>query len=141
MGRDEAGQLGYFDVVHPTYTIIHADHQISSCWSAYTANFAAFYARVEADEAQAAQATGPVGKPDQPANRFEAGMLPWLHFDSYTPMPAAGLSTFQPVLQAGKYLDGQMPLSITVNHAVADGYHVSELFRRLQAAFETPDWL
>ncbi len=139
--RDASGQLGYFDQLNPAYTVIHEDHQISGCWSDYTADFATFYARVEADEAQAAQATGPVGKADQPANSFEAGMLPWLHFDSYTPLPANGLPNFQPVLQAGRYVDGQMPLSITANHAVADGYHVSELFTRLQQAFTTPDWL
>lgn len=141
IGTNNDGQLGYFDVLNPSYTIIHENHQISSCWSAYTEDFATFYARVEADEALAAKATGPMGKPDQPVNSFEAGMMPWLHFDGYTPLPTNGLPNFQPVLQAGRYADGQLPLSITAHHAVADGYHVSELFNRLQDAFDHPDWL
>jgi chloramphenicol O-acetyltransferase type A len=33
-----------------------------------------------------------------------------------------------------------MPLSITANHAVADGYHVSDLLNQLQQAFNQPIW-
>lgn len=138
-------RLGYFAALHPSYTVIHPDHTISSCWTAYQPDFAAFYAAVAADEAVAAHAQGPVGKPDQPANCFEAGMLPWLHFDSYTPQPVNGLQAFTPVLQAGRYEEfaGRllMPLSITANHAVVDGYHVSQLFQALQHAFDAPTWL
>ena len=144
IGRNVEGQLGYFDQLNPSYTVMHEDHTITSCWSEYTPDFKMFVQCVQTDSLAALQVNGPVGKPDQPANSFEAGMLPWVHFDSYTPIPVNGLPSFAPVLQAGQWqvVDGRrlMPLSITANHAVADGYHVSELFSRLQHNFAEPNW-
>ena len=144
IGRNAEGQLGYFNQLNPSYTVMHEDHTITSCWSEYTSNFKIFAQRVHADSEAALQVNGPVGKPDQPVNNFEAGMLPWVNFDSYTPMPINGLPSFAPVLQAGQWqvVDGRrlMPLSITANHAVADGYHVSKLFSRLQHNFAEPNW-
>ncbi|WP_125707276.1 CatA-like O-acetyltransferase [Lacticaseibacillus porcinae] len=144
IGRNDEGQLGYFDHLNPSYTVIHDDHTITSCWSEYDPDFQTFSQCVHDDTQAAVQVAGPVGKADQPSNSFEAGMLPWVHFDSYTPMPVNGLPSFAPVLQAGRWevIDGKrmMPLSITANHAVADGYHVSDLFTRLQQAFSHPTW-
>jgi chloramphenicol O-acetyltransferase type A len=144
IGRDAEGQLGYFDQLNPSYTVMHDNHTITSCWSDYTPDFPMFVQRVHDDSEAAQQISGPVGKPDQPINSFEAGMLPWVHFDSYTPMPVNGLPSFAPVLQAGQWqvVSGRrlMPLSITANHAVADGYHVSNLLNQLQQAFNQPTW-
>ncbi len=144
IGRNAEGQLGYFDQLNPSYTVMHNDHTITSCWSEYTPAFKTFVQRVDDDSQAAPQASGPVGKADQPSNSFEAGMLPWVHFDSYTPMPVNGLANFAPVLQAGQWQvdNGRrlMPLSITANHAVADGYHVSDLLNQLQQAFNQPIW-
>ncbi|KRL43822.1 CatA-like O-acetyltransferase [Lacticaseibacillus manihotivorans] len=144
IGSNGDGQLGYFNQLNPSYTVMHEDHTITSCWSDYTPDFKTFVQHVQTDCQAALQVNGPVGKPDQPVNSFEAGMLPWVHFDSYTPMPVNGLPSFAPVLQAGQWqvVDGRrlMPLSITANHAVADGYHVTNLLNQLQHAFNQPTW-
>jgi chloramphenicol O-acetyltransferase type A len=136
------GQLGHYDLLHPNYTLIRPDHSMLAAWTLYTPNFSEFYHRFLDDEAAAMQvAAGPVGKADAPVNSFACGMLPWLHFDSYTPMPQNGLPNFAPVLQAGRYQDEHMPVSLTVAHAAADGYHAAEFFTRLQTMFNKPDWL
>ena len=37
MGRDKDGNPGYYDVLHPNYTIFHEDdHTFSDVWTAYT---------------------------------------------------------------------------------------------------------
>lgn len=142
---DNDGQLGYYNQLTPSYSVIHDDHSISSCWTTFDPELAVFYAQVQADMQQVRHAHGPVGKPDAPANSFECGMLPWLAFDSYTPQPVDGLPSLFPVLQAGRYtqVEGRwlMPVSLTVNHAVADGYHASAYLNALQALLADPTWL
>jgi len=70
------------------------------------------------------------------------GMLPWITFTHYSPIPFATIKNYFPVLQAGKFLDKEgkkmMPLSIMVYHAVADGYHVSLFLEKFQNAMSTP---
>lgn len=138
-------QLVTFDVVHPSYTIIHDDHSMSNLWTAYTADFATFNQNYLADLAQYGQQPGTMPKAPQSPNLFTIGSLPWVNFTAYTPLPFTPLQTFQPIFQAGKFtVTGSqtiMPLSITIHHAVADGYHVSTLFNDLQADFNQPEQL
>ncbi|MFC6181552.1 chloramphenicol acetyltransferase [Lactiplantibacillus daowaiensis] len=135
-------QLVTFDVVHPSYTVLHDDHSMSNLWTAYTPEFTTFNQWYLADLAQYGHITGPMPKAPQSPNLFTIGSLPWVEFTSYTPLPFTPLNTFFPVFQAGKFtvhgLQTTMPLSITIHHAVADGYHVSKLFNDLQAAFNQP---
>lgn len=50
-------------------------------------------------------------------------------FKSYGQWGAA----FFPIITAGKYDDNyQMPVNITIAHAVADGYHIGLFFEYLQ---------
>lgn len=137
-------QLVTYDVVHPSYTVMHADHTISNLWTAYDQNFQSFYAAYLADQQQYGQIPGPMPKPPVSANLFTIGSMPWLDFTSYTPLPFTPLQSFLPVFQAGKFTTHadqriMMPLSMTVHHAVADGYHVSRLLNELQTVFKQPE--
>lgn len=139
-----ADQLGTFDVLHPSYTVIHADHTIANLWTAYEADFEAFYANYLADVAQYGDVPGPMPKAPQSANLFTIGCLPWVSFTNYTPLPFTPLTSYQPIFQAGKFVTTAagrttMPLSLTVHHAVADGYHASLLLNDIQAAFYHPE--
>ncbi len=135
-------QLVTFDVLHPSYTVIHADHSISNLWTAYDADFKVFYDRYLADLEQYGDVAGPMPKAPQSPNLVNIGSLPWVNFTSYTPLPFKPLDSFFPIFQAGQFkLTGAqtpMPLSITINHATADGYHVSAFFNELQALFNDP---
>ena len=40
MGRDKEGNPGYYDILHPNYTIFHEDdHTFSDVWTGYTEDF------------------------------------------------------------------------------------------------------
>ncbi|CAJ1227807.1 chloramphenicol acetyltransferase CAT [Levilactobacillus zymae] len=139
----ETEQLVTYDVVHPSYTVIHPDHTISNLWTAYESDFTAFYQNYLADLDQYGAVPGPMPKAPQSPNLFTIGSLPWLDFTSYTPLPFTPLTTYTPVFQAGKFTthDEQitLPLSLTVHHAVSDGYQASALLNELQAAFRQPE--
>lgn len=143
----EDGKLYRYDVLHPSYSIFHDDdHSISSLWTAYDPDFRQFYQNYLADQATYGDAHTPMPKAPQSANTYMIGSIPWTHFTSYTPLPFTPLNTFFPVVQAGQFREEnnrwQMPLSITIHHAVADGYQVSQLFHQIQDAFSHPaSWL
>lgn len=136
-------QLVTFDVLHPSYTVIHADHSISNLWTAYDPDFNVFYQRYLSDLDQYGDVCGPMPKAPRSANLVNVGSLPWVNFSSYTPLPFKPLTTFFPIFQAGQFqtVGNQvtMPLSVTINHATADGYHVSTLFNELQRGLRQPE--
>ena len=90
---------------------------------------------------------GIMAKPEMPpANNCMIGMLPWIEFTNYTPIPYAPMNSFFPVIQAGKFFekDGRkmMPLSITVHHAACDGYHVGVFCNKFQEYMNCPEkWM
>ena len=59
---NEKGELGYYDVVHPSYTIFHKDdHTFSSLWTEYSETYDDFLASYEADEARYGKVKGLFG--------------------------------------------------------------------------------
>ena len=50
MGRDKEGNPGYYDILHPNYTIFHEDdHTFSDVWTGYTEDFKTFYKNMRDD--------------------------------------------------------------------------------------------
>lgn len=120
---------------------------MSNMWTEYNSDFHTFYNNYITDQNRFAHNHGILAKPDMPPqNSFMIGMLPWIEFTSYTPVPYANSSSFFPVLEAGKFIDRdgrkRMPLSITVHHAVADGYHVGLFLDKFQSGMAAPEkWM
>lgn len=144
---EQDGQLGYYALVHPSYTVLHQDDKtMSNLWTEYRESFPDFYQSYLEDQERYAENHGIMAKPQMPPpNSYMAGMLPWVSFTSYSPLPFAPLP-YVPVVQAGRYFirDNRrmMPFSISVHHAVADGYHVGEFLEAFAAAMANPDdWM
>lgn len=143
------GKLGYYEVLHPSYACFHQDDKtMSSMWTEYDSDFDTFYNNYMIDQNNYADNHGILAKPDMPPqNNFMIGMLPWIKFTSYTPVPyTSGSSYYFPVIEAGKFIDRDgrkwMPLSITVHHAVADGYHVGSFLKNFQSGMADPEkWI
>ena len=142
------GRLGYFDVLHPSYAVFHEDDKtISNMWTEYSASFAEFCSHYEYDQLHFAKNHGPMAKPvASPPNLCMTGMLPWISFTHYSPVPYAQSDCFFPVLEAGKFFERNgrliMPLSLMIQHAVADGYHASVFLDQVQEAFAHPEsWM
>lgn len=141
---EQNGQLGYYEVLHPSYACFHEDDKtMSSLWTEYDSDFETFYSNYMEDQKQYAGNHGIVAKTDLPDNNYMVGMLPWTQFSSYAPVPYGIGSNYFPVLQAGRFFDKGnrkiMPLSITVHHAVADGYHVGLFLQRFQEGMLYPE--
>lgn len=143
MGLDADGALGYYDEVHPSYTIFHPDDQtFSDLWSFYHPEFPRFYRDTVRDMETYQNVKGYKVRPDQPENCFPASMTPWLPFTSCSFDTFRPAKMLQPILTFGQYTerDGQwrMPAALCASHAVADGWHAACLFRQMQALCDSP---
>ncbi|MHC1722827.1 MAG: CatA-like O-acetyltransferase [Aminipila sp.] len=139
--------LGYYEVLHPSYACFHEDDKtMSIMWTIYDSDFGKFYKNYLDDQNQYASNHGFLVKSGVPANSFMIGMLPWTQFTSYSPIPFVSSDNYFPVLEAGKFFTRDnkkmMPLSISVHHAVADGYHVGLFLKKFQEYMHNPEkWI
>jgi len=141
-------QLGCYQVLHPSYACFHEDDKtMSNMWTEYSPDFETFYQNYINDQEQYSGNHGILAKPElPPPNTLMVGMLPWTQFTSYSPVPYGKADYYFPILQAGRFFekDGRkmMPFSITVHHAVADGYHVGLFLEKFQECMNHPDqWI
>ena len=84
MGRDKEGNPGYYDILHPNYTIFHEDdHTFSDVWTGYTEDFKTFYKNMRDDMETYKDVKAVKAKPGQPQNFYCISMVPWLNFTGY----------------------------------------------------------
>ncbi|MBT9776374.1 chloramphenicol acetyltransferase [Clostridium sp. MCC353] len=73
---------------------------------------------------------------DLPPNIFNVSCIPWLHFEHFSSNSKLGETQIIKMITLGKYEDingkYMCPFTVQVSHAIADGYHVSLLFEKLQ---------
>lgn len=137
MALDEAGEPGYYDVVHPCYTIFHKDTEtFSNLWTAYTPDFDAFCAAYERDMATYGNNPGMMARPDTPANTFPVSMIPWASFEGFNLNLQNGYDYLPPIFTMGRFYEENgrvlLPLAVQVHHAVRDGFHLCRLVNELQ---------
>lgn len=134
------GNPAVYDVRHPVFTIFHPENEtFSDLWTEYDPEFETFYKEFERvrNEYSTPEHYGIKGRPGQPENFFCISCAPWLDFTSVSTVTPGGKPQLFPIIDFGKYTrsaEGKMtmPVSMTIGHAVADGYHAGKFFRKLQ---------
>lgn len=137
MGIDSEGNLGYFDVSHPQYTVFHKDDcTFSDMWSYYDEDPRKFYETYMKDMKEFGDVKGIKARPDRPECAVSISSVPWISFSGVsfdTPGPGP---FFMPIINFGKYEEKEgryvMPFAVFINHAAADGYHVAKLMNGVQ---------
>ena len=77
MGLDEEGNPGYWDVVHPNYTVFHKDdHTFSDMWSCYREDFNEFYQEMVRDMENYGNRKGIKAREGQPPDFFCISCVP-----------------------------------------------------------------
>lgn len=137
MALNEAGESGFYDQVHPCYTVFHRDTEtFSNLWTAYTPDYAAFCAAFEHDMAVYGDRQGLMSRTDTPENTFPVSMVPWASFEGFNLNLQKGYDYLTPIFTMGKfYEDGGrilLPLAVQVHHAVCDGFHLCRLVNEVQ---------
>lgn len=145
--RKELKRRGY--KFYPAYPQFHEDDKTTSLlWTEYHGDFEIFYSRYLDDTKLHGQSHGILSsKGLPPANAYIISCIPWFTFNSFSLHNHGIKDYYVPSFEAGGFAEtgnGQiaMPLSVTVHHAVTDGYHLKVFFEELQRAMNNPDgWL
>ena len=132
----QTGELICYDTIHPTQYVFHADTETCTpVYSTYCEDYESFYAGALADLERAKgtrdYALDAAGHP----NWFDASFISWLSYDALHVELPDGYLYFLPIVNWGKYREENgrlmMPLSVRLNHAVADGFLIANVFRLL----------
>lgn len=126
-----------WDRVDPVHNVFHPDSETyTSIFTIYDEDYKVFSVRTKEDIERASR----LGVMSVPAgeNTFEASALPWRHFTSVGAVNE-GIS-LSPIVVWGKFIDRcgmrQLPLSIQISHAAADGYHLSRFLNEVEATLK-----
>ena len=130
-------ELICYDVVNPTHYVFHEDTEtITLVYSEYNDDYETFYANAMADVEKAKQTREYGLDMANHPNWFDASYISWLSYDSLNVELPDGYLYFLPIVNWGRYREEngrlQMPLTVRLNHAIADGFLVANVYRLLQ---------
>ena len=133
----QTDELICYDVVHPTQYVFHEDTETCTpVYTRYDPDYKAFYQNAIADVERAKQTREYQLDMANHPNWFDASYISWLSYDSLNIELPDGHLYFSPIVNWGKYRpeNGRlmMPVSVRLNHAIADGYLVAKVFRLLE---------
>ena len=133
----QTGELICYDVIHPIQYVFHEDTETCTpVYTIYDDDYETFYKNALADVEQAKQSRDYGLDMETHPNWFDASYIPWLSYDALHIELPDGYLHFAPIVNWGRYREegGRLvlPLSVRLNHAVADGYLVAKVFRLLE---------
>ena len=135
-------ELICYDVINPTQYVFHDDTETCTpVYTEYSEDYKTFYNNANED-IECAKKTREYGLDmlNHP-NWFDASYISWLSYDSLNIELPDGHLFFAPIINWGRYREENgrlvMPVSVRLNHAIADGYLVANVFRLLQQEIES----
>lgn len=137
----QTGELICYDVIHPTQYIFHEDTETCTpVYSTYYEDYETFYKAALADAERGKKTRDYALDMENHPNWFDASYISWLSYDSLHIELPDGFLFFAPIVNWGRYREENgrlmMPLTVRLNHAIADGYLVANVFRLLEREME-----
>lgn len=130
-------ELICYEQINPTQYIFHEDTETCTpVYTVYDVNYKSFYEKCVTDIKNAKGTREYLLDMVNHSNWFDASYISWLSYDSLNIELPDGHLFFAPIVNWGKYCEenGQflMPVSVRLNHAIADGYLVAKVFKLLE---------
>ena len=133
----ETRELICYERINPTQYVFHEDTEICTpVYTIYCEDYAQFYQGALHDVEKAGETREYMLDAANHPNWFDASYIPWLSYDALNIELPDGYLYFMPIVNWGRYREENgrlmMPVSVRLNHAVADGYLVAKVFRLLE---------
>ena len=137
----QTGELICYDVINPAQYVFHDDTETCTIvYTEYSDDYDLFYAGARRDVERAKETREYGLDAANHPNWFDASYIPWISYDSLNIELPDGYLYFPPIVNWGKYREENgrlvMPVSVRLNHAVADGYLIANVFRLIQREIE-----
>lgn len=127
-------QVVIYDVIHASATILRDDATFGFSFVHFAEKFDDFNKNLAREKDRILGSTD-LYPPVNTNNCIYCSALPWTHFSGHKE-PISGREESIPKLAFGKFKKKEgklmMPVSISVNHALVDGYHVGVFFENFQ---------
>ena len=126
-----------YDKINPAQYIFHEDTETCTpVYTEYYEDYAKFYKNCAEDIEKAKQTRDYGLDMANHPNWFDASYISWLSYDSLNIELPDGYLFFAPIINWGKYREENgrfvMPVTVRLNHAIADGYLVAKVFKLLE---------
>lgn len=126
-----------YDKINPVQYVFHDDTETCSiAYSEYYEDYKTFYAKALEDLEKAKQTREYGLDSANHPNWFDASYISWLSYDSLNIELPDGHLYFSPIINWGKFRKENerlmMPVTVRMNHAVADGYLIAKVFKLLE---------
>ena len=133
--RIREGKVVLYDRIDCGTTVFHPDKTFSFCYLEFTASLETFESAGKAlIQRQIEDRT--LDPRTNTLNMVHCSTIPWTTFTSIKYAKKFGISDSIPKLTFGKYYmehgRRKLPISIEVNHALMDGYHVGQYLNKFQ---------
>jgi chloramphenicol O-acetyltransferase type A len=133
----QSDELICWDIVNPTQYVFHEDTETCSpVYTKYDADYNKFYANAIQDIENAKKTREYGLDMVSHPNWFDASYISWLSYDALNIELPDGHLYFAPIINWGRYREENgrlvMPVTVRMNHAIADGYLVANVFRLLE---------
>lgn len=135
--RWETEELICYDVINPIQYVFYEDTETCTpVYTSYDEDYETFYKAALQDIEQAKSSREYGLDAVNHTNWFDASYISWLSYDSLNIELPDGYLYFLPIINWGKYREENgrlmMPVTVRLNHAIADGYLVANIFRLLE---------
>lgn len=126
-----------YDKINPAQYIFHDDTETCTpVYTEYFEDYKTFYENCSADIEKAKQNREYGLDTANHPNWFDASYISWLSYDSLNVELPDGYLFFAPIINWGRYREENgrfmMPVTVRLNHAIADGYLVAKVFKLLE---------
>ena len=133
----QTDELICYDVVNPIQYVFHEDTETCTpVYTTYYEDYGTFYKNASDDIERAKNTREYMLDSANHPNWFDASYISWLSYDSFNIELPDGYIYLLPIINWGRYREENgrlmMPLTVRLNHAVADGYLVANVYRLLE---------
>lgn len=123
------------DIIHASATILREDNTFGFSFIQYTEDLNVFNQNFNVEKKRILNSSNLFPKDDTDDCIF-CSALPWLDFTGHKEPVFGAIKESVPKLAFGKYVKKRerllMPISIAVNHALVDGYHIGQFVEKYQ---------
>lgn len=133
----ETDELVVYDKINPKHYVFFEEKEICTpVYTEYEDDYQTFYQNVLRDTKEAQKRRSYDSSANEKGACFDASYIPWFSCDSVTLELPDGYPYYAPIVTWSNYRseDGtmKMPVTVRMNHAAADGYHIALIFKKLE---------